>query len=108
MAAIDLDASREILDASTDSTVGIEEEFAILDATSLDMVARFEDLKSAGENDDVVADAIAGELIRSGIEIRSGRGEHPHDALTRQRVARRRLFALAAKQGIALGATGTH
>jgi glutamate---cysteine ligase / carboxylate-amine ligase len=108
MAAIDLDASREILDASTDNTVGIEEEFAILDAATLDMVPRFEELKEAGAKDEVLADAIAGELIRSEIEIRSGRGEDPHDALTRQRVARRRLFALAAQHGIALGATGTH
>src|SRR3954471_17311946 len=107
-ASIDLDAARETLDASTDSTVGIEEEFAILDAGTLDMVPRFEDLKEAGRSDDVLADAIAGELIRSEIEIRSGRGEDPADALTRQRVARRRLFALAAKQGLDLGATGTH
>jgi glutamate---cysteine ligase / carboxylate-amine ligase len=107
-AAIDLDASREILDASTDFTVGIEEEFAILDAATLDMVPRFEELKEAGAKDDVLADAIAGELIRSEIEIRSGRGEDPADALARQRVARRRLFALATQHGIALGATGTH
>jgi glutamate---cysteine ligase / carboxylate-amine ligase len=107
-AAIDLDASREILDASTDFTVGIEEEFAILDGATLDMVPRFEELKEAGAKDDVLADAIAGELIRSEIEIRSGRGEDPADALARQRAARRRLFALAAQHGIALGATGTH
>src|SRR5215207_2172624 len=106
--AIDLDASREILDASTDFTVGIEEEFAILDATSLDLVPRFEELKEAGAGDDVLADAIAGELIRSEIEIRSGRGEDPGDALARQRTARHRLFELAAARGIALGATGTH
>jgi carboxylate-amine ligase len=108
MAAIDLDAAREILDASTDFTVGIEEEFAILDATTLDLVPRFTELKEAGDKDDVLVDSIAGELISSEIEIRSGRGENPADAIARQRVARRRLFALAPRHGIALGATGTH
>lgn len=108
MAAIDLDAAREILDASTDFTVGIEEEFAILDRASLDLVPRFQDLQTAGKKDEVLADAIAGELIRSEIEIRSGRGEDLADGLVRQRAARRRLFALAAAQGLELGATGTH
>jgi len=36
---IDLSAAREILDASTDFTVGIEEEFALLDPTTLSLVA---------------------------------------------------------------------
>src|SRR3954452_25062915 len=102
MAAIDLDAAREILDDSTDSTVGIEKEFAILDGATLELVSRFEDLKEAGRSDDVLADAIAGELIRSEIEISSRSGEDPAAALARQRVARRRLFALAAKQGLDL------
>ena len=39
---------------------------------------RFEELRDAGQEDDVLRDAIAGELISSEIEIRSGRGErHP-------------------------------
>ncbi len=105
---IDLLAAREILDASTDFTVGIEEEYAILDGATLDLVPGFEELRDAGAGDPVLAEAIAGELISSEIEIRSGRGEDLADALARQRVARRRLFALAAERGIALGATGTH
>jgi carboxylate-amine ligase len=105
---IDLLAARETLDASTDFTVGIEEEYAVLDAATLDLVPRFEELRDAGAVDPVLAEAIAGELISSEIEIRSGRGEDLADALARQRVARRRLFALAAERGVALGATGTH
>jgi carboxylate-amine ligase len=51
---------------------------------------------------------VAGELISSEIEIRSGRGKDIVDALTRQAECRRRLFRLAESMGIALGATGTH
>jgi carboxylate-amine ligase len=47
-------------------------------------------------------------LISSEIEIISGVGEDLHDALARQRDRRRRLFALTAARGAALGATGTH
>ena len=52
--------------------------------------------------------SIAGELISSEIEIRSGRGADVDDARTRQAEARRRLFALARAHGVGLGATGTH
>lgn len=105
---IDLNAARETLDASTDFTVGVEEEFALLDARTLSLVPRFEELRQAAEADDVLRDAISGELIQSEIEIRSSKGEDLSDALASQRVARRRLFALAAEHDSALGATGTH
>jgi carboxylate-amine ligase len=109
MGAIDLAAAEGAFAASTDCTVGIEEEFAVLDAASLDMVPRFEELRDAAVAEDpVLAESIAGELISSEIEIRSGRGEDVHDALRRQRDVRARLFALAERRGIALGATGTH
>ena len=99
---------REVFEASTDFTVGIEEEFAILDPDTRSLAQRFEELKSASEDDPVLADAVAGELIRSEIEIRSGRGENLADALARQRDARARLFRLAAEMGALLAATGTH
>jgi glutamate---cysteine ligase / carboxylate-amine ligase len=107
--SIDLAAAEEVFGVSTDCTVGIEEEFAVLDAASLDMVPRFEELRDAAAMEDpVLAASIAGELISSEIEIRSGRGEDVHDALRRQRDARARLFGLAERHGVALGATGTH
>ncbi|MDX6674216.1 MAG: glutamate---cysteine ligase / carboxylate-amine ligase, partial [Solirubrobacteraceae bacterium] len=105
---IDLNSARERFDASTDLTVGLEEEFSILDPTTLDLVQRFEDLRDAAAADPVLADSIAGELISSEIEIRSGRGESFGEAVAFQRERRRRLFALAAEQRAALGATGTH
>ena len=56
----------------------------------------------------MLAESVAGELIKSEIEIRSGRGETFADAIERQREARVRLFRLAAERGALLGATGTH
>ena len=99
---------REVFEASTDFTVGIEEEFAILDPATQSLDQRFEELNEAAGADPVLADAVAGELIRSEIEIRSGRGESFADAIERQREARLRLFRLAAEQGALLAATGTH
>jgi carboxylate-amine ligase len=106
---IDLDSMREIFGSSKDLTVGIEEEFAVLDAQTLNLVPRFEELRdAAAQVDPVLFQAITGELISSEIEIVSGRGEDLHDALAHQRDHRRRLFALSAQRGIALGSTGTH
>jgi glutamate---cysteine ligase / carboxylate-amine ligase len=105
---IDLAAARETFEGATDFTVGLEEEFALIDPVSLQLVPRFEDLRTAGAHDDVLADSIAGELISSEIEIRSGAGTDIADARARQQEARRRLFALARDLGIALGSTGTH
>jgi len=106
---IDADRAAEEFAAATDFTVGLEEEFALLDPRTLDLVPRFEELRDAAAADDArLSEAIAGELISSEIEIRSGRGEDFADALSRQRELRQRLFALAGAHGVALGATGTH
>lgn len=106
--SIDFDNALRVFEDSTDFTVGLEEEFAVLDPATLALTPRFEELRDAALSDPVMAASIAGELISSEIEIRSGRGADFADALARQRDHRRRLFALAQAQGIALGATGTH
>jgi carboxylate-amine ligase len=106
---VDLERAVAAFEASTDWTVGLEEEFAVLDADTLDLVPHFEELRDAAvATDPVLAASISGELIRSEIEIRSGRGEDFADAVVRQRDVRRRLFDLAAGRGVALGSTGTH
>jgi glutamate---cysteine ligase / carboxylate-amine ligase len=105
---MDLDAAREVFEASQDLTVGIEEEWALVDPQTLELVPRFEDLRAAAAKDPVLADAVAGELISSEIEIRSGRGEDIAHARALQHEARRRLFALADAHGVALASTGTH
>jgi carboxylate-amine ligase len=108
LSGIDLDSGYARFEQSTDFTVGLEEEFAILDSTHLGLAQRFEELRDGARADQFLADAIAGELISSEIEIRSGRGANYAEALTRQREARGRLFALAAAHNVLLGATGTH
>jgi carboxylate-amine ligase len=105
---IDLAAARETFERSQDLTVGIEEEYALVHPETLELIPRFEELRDAGAGDPVLADAIAGELISSEIEIRSGRGEDVADARAKQREARRRLFALAEDHDVRLGTTGTH
>lgn len=103
---IDLDGAFEVFEASVDGTVGLEEEFAILDPRSLDMVPRFEQLRDAARPE--LHERITGELIKSEIEIVSGRGEDLADARRRQVRARHDLFAHAREMGVLLGATGTH
>jgi carboxylate-amine ligase len=102
------ETARAAFDASVDFTVGLEEEFALLDH-ELTLTPRFEELRdAAAAADPVLAESISGELISSEIEIRSGRGEDFAGATFAQRDRRRRLFALAAEHGIQLGASGTH
>jgi carboxylate-amine ligase len=107
--SLDFSTAHESFEDAVDGTIGLEEEFALLDPATLDMAPRFEQLRdAAAAGDPVLAAALAGELISSEIEIRSGRGEDLPAAVAAQRDHRRRLFALAAERGIALGATGTH
>ncbi len=104
--AIDLAAAREAFAHSKDGTVGLEEEFAILHPETLELVPRFEELRD--EAPSTLGQQITGELIKSEIEIVSGRGEDFRDAVAKQRGSRRLLFEHAADSGVALGATGTH
>jgi carboxylate-amine ligase len=104
----DAAAAAEAFEHSQDFTVGLEEEFALLDPSTLDMTNAFERLETAAAEDEVLCESVAGELISSEIEIRSGRGEDFADAHERQRERRGRLFALAADQGITIGAIGAH
>jgi glutamate---cysteine ligase / carboxylate-amine ligase len=109
MSGLDLEQAVATFAQAVDGTVGLEEEFSLLDPTTLELVPRFEELRDAArEHDPLLSEGIAGELISSEIEIVSGAGADLHDALARQRERRRRLFALADDRGVALGATGTH
>ena len=98
---------REVFEASTDFTVGLEEEFAILDPRTLSLDHRFEELRDLAQDDPVLAEAVAGELIRSEIEIKTGRCEtfaEAADAMARRRID---LVDVAAAQGFRLCAAGT-
>jgi carboxylate-amine ligase len=105
---VDTAGIRETFESSEDFTVGIEEEFGILDPQTRSLTQRFEELYQAAQADDVLRESVAGELISSEIEIRSGRGVNLADAIARQREARTRLFRLAADHDLLLAATGTH
>ena len=105
---LDLDRVRELFSASEDFTVGLEEEFAILDPDSLELAHEFEALYAAAQTDDLLATAAAGELIDTEVEIRSGKGSDFPDAASRQREHRERLFGLADRMGLGLASWGTH
>jgi carboxylate-amine ligase len=105
---LNMDDARERFEASTDFTIGLEEEFALVDPESLELQHRFEELHAACQQDEVLADSAVGELISSEIEIRSGRAETFAEAIERQRDRRVRLFATAHELDIQLAATGTH
>jgi len=104
----DLDRAFERFEAAEDFTVGLEEEFSILDPETLELAPRYEELRAAADADSSVREAVAGELISSEIEIISGPGANLQDAIARQRERRTQVFALATRHGAALGSTGTH
>jgi carboxylate-amine ligase len=105
---LDLERARERFEDSVDFTIGLEEEFAILDPRTLELAHRYEDVKAACDEDEVLAESAAGELIASEVEIRSGRAESFAEAVELQAERRARLFALVDSMGLALGAMGTH
>jgi carboxylate-amine ligase len=105
---LDLDHARETFDASQDFTIGLEEEFGIVNPQTLELEHRFEDVMAACQRDEVLAEAAAGELIASEVEIRSGRSETFAEAVERQRERRARLFEVVGGLGLTLAAMGTH
>jgi len=107
-AAIDLPAAETAYDAGIDGTIGLEEEYMLLDPETLDLVPRFEELRDVAAEDPVLAESVAGELIRTEVEIRSGRALSIGEAIELQRERRARLASAADGLGISLGSTGTH
>jgi carboxylate-amine ligase len=105
---LDMARAREVFEASRDFTVGIEEEFGILDPETRSLTPRFEELRDAAQADELLAKSVAGELISSEIEIRSQKYDDYATALADQVENRVRLFRLAAAHEVLLAATGTH
>jgi carboxylate-amine ligase len=106
--SLSLDLVRERFETSADFTIGLEEEFAILDPATLELEQRFDDVYAACRRDELLADSAAGELIAAEIEIRSGRSTSFAEAVERQRERRARLFELVEGMGLGLAAMGTH
>jgi carboxylate-amine ligase len=105
---LDLESARALFEESQDFTVGLEEEFAIVDPDSLELAHEFPAMIDACGEDDHLGVAAAGELIDTEIEIRSGRGESFADARAKQAEHRERLFGLADRMGLGLASWGTH
>ncbi len=105
---LDMARAREAFEAAEDFTVGIEEEFALLDPVTLSLTPRYEELARGASEDELLAERVAGELISSEIEIRSAKGETFADALASQREASARLVRLAAEHDVLLASCGTH
>ncbi len=103
-----LAAARAAFDEADDFTMAVEEEFAILDPETLEMTSGFEQLAAAAARRPSLDGMIAGELIRSEIEVKTGRCETFAQAA--ETMARRRadLVEVAAAEGLRLCAAGTH
>src|SRR5262245_40282339 len=99
--------ARAAFENGTDFTVAVEEEFAILDPDSLDLVDRFEDLQAASRGTGLEAHLV-GELIASEVEVRTGRCADFGETAAKMAERRAQLHALAREQGVLLGAVGTH
>jgi glutamate---cysteine ligase / carboxylate-amine ligase len=103
-----LEAARRQFDEAEDFTIAIEEEFAILDAESLEMTAGFERFAEAAAGHPSLDGMVAGELIRSEVEVKTGKCQTFAEAA--ETMARRRvdLLELADSLGYRLSAAGTH
>ncbi|MGZ5355842.1 MAG: carboxylate-amine ligase [Solirubrobacterales bacterium] len=105
---LDMNRVRDTFEQSTDFTVGLEEEFAIVDPATLELEHRFDALMEECRSDELLATSARGELIDTEIEITSGRGESFAEAAEAQRERRKRLFAAAEGLGLGLAAMGSH
>jgi carboxylate-amine ligase len=99
--------ARERFDAGADFTVAVEEEFALLEPESLDLVNRFEDVQAAAAGTPIARN-LAGELIASEVEVKTGRAESFADVPAKIAERRDELVSLVEPLGLALGTTGTH
>src|SRR5262245_33671749 len=102
-----LATARAAFEGGTDFTVAVEEEFALLDAETLGLVNRFEEVQSAAAGTEFEPHLV-GELIASEAEIRTGKCGSFAEAATTMVERRLQLQGITRELGLALGATGTH
>jgi carboxylate-amine ligase len=97
----------EQLESGEDFTVAVEEEFALLDPSTLDLVNRFEEIKEAAAGA-AVDPHLVGELIASEVEVKTGRCAGFAEVPARMAERRTQLAAVVQPLGIRLCAAGTH
>src|SRR6185312_14924046 len=100
-----LAAAKAAFDEVPDFTVAVEEEFAILDPSTLDLLDRFEDLEAAARGTELEPHLV-GELIASEVEVRTGRCETFAECAERLGERRAQLRVLADGLGIGLSSVG--
>jgi glutamate---cysteine ligase / carboxylate-amine ligase len=103
-----LEHARTSFEEADDFTMAVEEEFAILDPATLDMSPGFERFAEAAAEHPTLRGMVAGELIRSEVEVKTGKCATFEEAA--EIMARRRLdlLDLADTLGYRLSAAGTH
>ncbi|MFL5981581.1 MAG: YbdK family carboxylate-amine ligase [Gaiellaceae bacterium] len=99
--------ARDAFDDGQDFTVAVEEEFMLLDADTLELTNRFEELKAAAA-DTELDEHLVGELIASEIEVKTGRCANFGEAADLMAKRREQLAELAARFDVVLASTGTH
>jgi carboxylate-amine ligase len=102
-----LAASRAGFEEVADFTLAVEEEFALLDPASLDLVNRFEELQAAAQGTELEPHLV-GELIASEVEVRTGRCGTFAEAAELLGERRAQLRGLADGVGVGLSAVATH
>ncbi len=92
---------------STPYSVGIEEEFQLVDPDSLELVSRIEPIL-AGVGGETIRDRVAPELLQSMLEISTRIAVTVEEAVDEVVDLRSRLGRIAADHGVALASAGTH
>jgi carboxylate-amine ligase len=102
-----LAASNGAFDEVPDFTVAVEEEFALLDPGTLELVNRFEDVQQAARGT-ALEPHLVGELIASEVEVRTGRSDTFAECMERMGERRAELRTLVDSLGMGLSSVGTH
>src|SRR5437870_4650618 len=102
-----LAASRAAFEEQPDFTVAVEEEFALLDPSTLELVNRFEEVQQAAQGTELEPHLV-GELIASEVEVRTGRCDTFAECAERLGERRAQLRTLVDSLGMGLSSVGTH
>ena len=103
-----LENARVQFEQAEDFTIAVEEEFAILEPATLEMTPGFERFDVAAREHPTLREMVAGELIRSEVEVRTGKCANFAEAAAAMAQRRADLLDLADDLGYRLCAAGTH
>jgi carboxylate-amine ligase len=103
-----LENARVQFEQAEDFTIAVEEEFAILEPATLEMTSGFERFDVAAREHPTLREMVAGELIRSEVEVRTGKCGSFAEAAAAMAQRRADLLDMADELGYRLCAAGTH